>query len=484
MNMKKESVVIYPPKDSDSHMIKRKKSEIKKIEDAKKISIKEAGAYSLMDGFGLRYITPYALAVGANNTQIGFLSSLPSLLGNLSQLFTLRAMKIWSRRKIVFSAVLGQAIMWLVLLLVGVFYFVLNFKKQAPNLVILIYTILILFGAFGGPAWQSWMKDLVTTESGIYFGKRNKIALSIALVCMLIGGFILDYFKQTKIFVGFIILFLIAFIGRLISAYLIKNQYEPRFKHEEKYYFSFFAFIKRMRHNNFGKFVIYYALISFSVNITSPFLAIYMLKDLGFSYSYFMIVNLASVITTLFFVGLWGKFSDRYGNLKTINITGLIITIFPLLWLASIFLKSTTGVFIYLIIIELISGMIWAGFNLAAGNFIYDAVTRQRMAICTCYFNIISGLGVLLGATLGGFISSLETNIIGFSPLLFVFLLGGITRIIIYFLMNSQIKEVRKIKRLKFHEHITNRISRISNKITMFDSSKRFFESFGLNLEK
>ena len=80
-------------------------------------------------------------------------------------------------------------------------------------------------------------------------------------------------------------------------------------------------------------------------------------------------------------------------------------------------------IFIYLLIIELVSGMIWAGFNLAAGNFIYDVVTRQRMAICTSYFNIISGFGVLLGATLGGILSSHKVNIFGLHPILFVFLL-------------------------------------------------------------
>jgi MFS family permease len=75
-----------------------------------------------------------------------------------------------------------------------------------PNLIIIVYTLLILFGAFGGPAWISWMKDLVTADSGKYFGKRSRIATLIALICMFIGGFILDYFKQTHIFIGFIIL--------------------------------------------------------------------------------------------------------------------------------------------------------------------------------------------------------------------------------------------------------------------------------------
>lgn len=52
-----------------------------------------------MDGAGSRYITPYALAIGANNTQIGLLTSIPSLLGNLSQLFTSKIIEKTSRKK-------------------------------------------------------------------------------------------------------------------------------------------------------------------------------------------------------------------------------------------------------------------------------------------------------------------------------------------------------------------------------------------------
>lgn len=484
MGNKKEPNLIYPPKIYPSCITKKSESKTKKIEGAKKISVKDAGAYSIMDGFGLRYITPYALAVGANNAQVGLISSLPALIGNLSQLFTIKAMKKWSRKKIVFLSNLLQAIMWLILIVAGSFYFIFDFKSQTPGLVILIYTLLIVFGAFGGPAWTSWMKDLVTVDSGKYFGRRSRIATLVALICMFIGGFILDYFKQTHIFIGFIILFFMAFIGRSASAYFTKRQYEPKFKNEDKYYFSFIQFIKRFHKNNFGRFVIYYALVSLAVNITSPFLAVYMLQNLKFSYIYYMAISLVSVITTLLFVGLWGKFSDKYGNLKTMNITGSLIPFLPLLWLGSIFFNNTDSIFFYLLIVESFSGIIWAGFNLAAGNFIYDAVSRERIAICTCYFNIISGAGVLIGAMLGGFISSSNFNFFGLSPILFVFLLGGIARLLIYFSMNSKIKEVREVKYFHVQKHITDHINEIGNKIIDINSYSKFFEAIGMNLEK
>ena len=69
-------------------------------EKTRRLSVKEAGIYSVSDGFGFRNVSPYALALGAGNTAIGLLSSLPSLIGNFSQLFTARLMRKYSRKQL------------------------------------------------------------------------------------------------------------------------------------------------------------------------------------------------------------------------------------------------------------------------------------------------------------------------------------------------------------------------------------------------
>ena len=58
------------------------------VRKAKKTSIREGSAYTISEGFGIRNITPYALALGASNTHIGFLTSLPTMIGNFSKLLT------------------------------------------------------------------------------------------------------------------------------------------------------------------------------------------------------------------------------------------------------------------------------------------------------------------------------------------------------------------------------------------------------------
>jgi len=447
-------------------------SEKEKINKTKVISIKQGSAYGVSDGFGLRYITPYALSLGATNTHIGFLTSIPSLIGNLSQLFTPKLIERYPRKKIVFYSILLQSLAWLFIIFIGSLFFIFELNsKIAAFLLVIIYTLLVLFGAFYGPAWNSWMKDIVKEKSGKYFGTRNRIIGTVALVSMLIAGFLLDYLKSSRLFLGFIIIFGIAFLSRSISAFLILKKYEPELKLEKEYYFSFWQFLKKMPKNNFGKFVIFVSVMQFATAIASPFFAVYMLKDLSFSYIKWITVTISSSLAALIFMPLWGKFADQYGNLKVIKLCGFLIPLIPLLWLISYF--EIPNIFYYLILIEFFSGFVWAGFNLSAGNFIYDAVTRQRMALCVAYFNILQGIGVFIGASLGGIVSSNNFSLFALSPLLTIFLLSGILRFAAVSIFSTRINEVKDVKKFGINE-AKERFSTLT--------PKRFWKSLDLNL--
>jgi len=433
-------------------------------ERTKKFSVREAVTGSIMDGSGSRYITPYALALGASNTQISLLTSIPSLLGNLLQLLTSRAIEKYSRKKIIAIGIFLQALMWLPMLGVGYFFF----YKQLGNgisssLMIVFYTLFIIFGAFLSPAWNSLMKDVVGKETGGYFGRRNKIAGAVSLCVMLVSGFVLNHFQGiSNVFIGFLILFGVAFVSRLASGYLITKHYDPELKLEKGYYFSFWQFVKKIPQSNFGKFSVFISLIMFATAIASPFFTVYMLRDLKFNYGIWTLISISGSVSALLFMPMWGKFADRFGNLKVMRLTGIFVPLVPLLWIpTAIFAKiSLTAVVIYIFIEEFISNLIWAGFNLCYVNFIYDAVTRQRLALCIAYFNILNGIGVFIGATLGGLLASLNLSFFGMNPLLFIFLLSGIARFIVYVIMMPRIKEVREVQKYEKGE-IKKEITRV-----------------------
>ena len=438
-------------------MTNLKKSEMtekeiqEKIEKSKSYSLKDAAAVNATVGFGDNFISPYMIAMNARDNQIAALTSIPNLIAPLAQLFTSKAMEKYSRKKIFGISILIQALIWIPIILVSLLF--LRDIRYAPMLVVIFWAVYAAFGNFAGPAWSSWIGDLVKKEeSGRFFGLRNRIGGIIALVSMLIGGFILDKFEllskitntQIWTFAGFAFIFLLAMTFRLISRYYVLQQYEPEFKFEKEYYFSFFEFIKKASTNNYGRFSIYVALIVLTTNIAGPFYAVYMLKVLNFSYTQFVLVNVAATIASLMFMPIWGRFADRFGNIKTLKITGFLIPIICFLWLVS---PKFTWFFYLILAANFFSGFAWAGFNLAAGNFVYDAATPQRRSLCVAYSSVLNGVGVFIGATVGGILAShLPTNVFMIHKLMFISLISGIARYLISFIFLPKIKEVRTVE--------------------------------------
>lgn len=422
------------------------------IERSRKYSLKDSASVNATVGLGDNYISAYAVALGASPAHIGLLTSIPNLIAPLAQLATSKSMEKNTRKQIFSKAILIQSLLWLPIILVS-FLFLKNIT-YAPILLVIFYTVYALFGNFAAPAWVSWMGDLIDPkEAGKFLGLRNKIGGITGLVSMIIGGIILDFFKHqaeitTKIyfaFIGFGIIFFLAMAFRLLSRHFVLKQHEPHFRFEKDHYFSFFQFIKKIPKSNYGKFSLYVALIVLATNIAGPYYTIYLLRDLKFSYIQFMLISVSSAIATFVFISKWGKFADKHGNVQMLKITSLLIPIICFLWPITAFLP-VQYIFPFLLVINFISGYAWAGFNMAAGNFVFEAATPQRRGLCSAYSSIMNGLGVVVGATIGSILVT-HVNVSFINVILFVSLISGVARYSVFFFMQKSIKEIREVKK-------------------------------------
>jgi len=423
--MKKE----VEEKDFQEHEIKKSLS----------YSTKDGVASTITGNAGDNFVSAYAVALGATNFQIGLLSALPNLLP--VEIFTTKLIGKISRKKIVVSGVMGQIILLLLMATLGFFMF--KSTAMAATLLIVLFTLYASTGLFISPAWNSWMKDLTEKiEIGKYFGVRNRIFGIVGLITLIIAGIVLNEFKKLNIvFYGFALLFVVAALARTISRGYLKKQYEPKLKLKKESYFSFWQFVKKAYTNNYGRFVIFIALINLATTISGPFFTPYLLNSLKFNYITFTIINLViSALAALLTMPLWGKFLDKYGCVATMRISVWAIPVIPLLWLIS---PSPY----WLAVVQIFSGTMWAGFNLAAGTFIFHAVTKERMNLCVAYSSILNGVAIFFGAIIGGILASL--NIKFMNVFLFVFFVSGIVRIIIISVFFPLIKEVRQVKSSK-----------------------------------
>ena len=168
-----------------------------------------------------------------------------------------------------------------------------------------------------------------------------------------------------------------------------------------------------------------------------------MLKELGFSYTVFMIITVSQTVFSLLILSFEGNFSDKFGNYRMILFSSILISAVPFLFLLS-------GSPYYLIfVVQLVAGIGWTGFNLASGNFIYDLVTPPKRGIAVSYFNLLSGMGTFLGAIVGAVI--IQYMSISFMNIfLFIFLVSGIARVLVCIIMLPKMNEIRKVE--KFDE--------------------------------
>jgi MFS family permease len=388
---------------------------------------------SIMMGLTLNYVIPFSLVLGAKNIEVGLLNALPQFFGSIFHLKTADIVEyVKSRLKIITIFVFLHSVSYLLILsifLVPKHYRVLSF--------IFLTTVSSIFSSIVGTVWLSLMSDTVEKERyGEYFAWRGKVLGIINLVASFIAGIFLGIIKNK--FLGFITLFFLAGISRLISGYFISKMEDVPIKFLPEKKFTYWQFIKRVKESNFVKYVLFVSIFNFSVYVAAPFFNVYMLRELKMSYYEYTFVTLSSAISGLFFLPFWGRVADRIGNVKIIKITSVLICFVPILW---IFSKNL----FYLILINAFSGYIWAGFNLATVNFIFDVASQEVRTRCVGYFNFTNGIFICLGTLASGYLATHLPILFGNSKLLTLFVFSGMLRFFTVYFFHNKFYEIRRV---------------------------------------
>jgi MFS family permease len=407
-----------------------------KVKKSLRFSILDGSALAAMLGLTMSYITPFALVLKATTAQIGLLTSFPNLVTAISQLaapgLTIRA---GNRKNITLPMIFVHALMLIPILLIP---FV--FKSAQVWWLIGFVTLGSVFGSIANPAWGSLMADLVPVRlRGRYFGLRTRITVIVTLVFSFIGGGILEIFSG-NILVGFSILFGGAAVCRFLSFYFFSRMYEPPMAKEAEDEQSLFSIFRHAGSTNLGRFSLFVALMYFATNLASPFFAVYMLQDLNFSYTAYIINVSFYSIAVLAVQNFWGRRADWAGNMRVIQITSLLIPFVPLIWLIS-------NNMYFLVLAQIFSGFCWGGFNLVSVNFVYDASETANRTKYIAFFNAMSGLALCLGALAGGYLIPHLPEIRG-NRFLTLFLISGVLRLVITLIFLRLIYEVRRVPRI------------------------------------
>ena len=426
----------------------------KKIDKSLDLSIREGSAASVSAGLGLSYLSPFALLLNATATQMGILHAIISLLPSLVQLRVTMLIRKFSRKKIVLTAIMLRILTWVPIILVGVLFYI-GMPHMSWALIVLI-GVAYSFSAIANPAWFSWMGSLVPEHRrGKYFSRRNRIAGFFGILTMIIGAIVLDGTKRVGAnlgdvigftLLGFGFIFVLSMIARIWSWLLLRKQYEPRLKVRKKDYFTFKQFLGKIRTTPFGRFCLFRFFFSFVVAVAGPFWVVYMLRDLGFSYVWYMAITVSAVVFQLMFLPLLGKFSDRFGNVKLMRVCSWMIATTALFWVLSSFIGNGLVLKLYLLFVPgIIGGFGWAGYNLAVNNYVYDAVGSRKRSFGLAYMNLMVGAGMFLGASFGSLLAWADVSFM--NSMVFIFAISMVGRGIVSMFVIRLLREVRSVKK-------------------------------------
>ena len=422
--------------------------------------VREGSLDALKIGAGETYFGAFGVFLGGSPLQIGALATLPPLIGSMAQVFGMRlAEQVRSRRETIAKCIRVQAALCM---LFGSVAFVFSSSWWALSALIGLVAVYHVTIGLIAPLWTSLIGDLVPpTARGEFFGYRNKwMSICTFMSVVAAGELIYAFTNHGYEAWGYLIIFMVAAFSRWASGRAFKLVPDPAIHIPEHSKFSFWQFISRAKQSNFVRFVLFVSSMNFATAIAGPYFAMYMLNDLNLSYREYMVVVSAMVLVQFAVMRSWGKLSDQFGNRKIMSICGALLSVNPLLWLVS-------SNFCWVIFIQLYSGLFWAGFNLAAANFVFDAVTAPKRARCFAYQSIINGSLVFIGSAIGGYAANHlphEFNAslavwVNESKFLSLFVVSGLLRALVMVFLFPTFSEVRKVQKARGYQILVRVVS-------------------------
>ena len=236
--------------------------------------------------------------------------------------------------------------------------------------------------------------------------------------------------------------FFLGFIFGLVSYFYLRKIPEISYKKIEPRKINVLETIKKFkRYSNFKPFTMHMALISFAVNIASPFFTVYMLNIMKIGYEWYGIVIASEILTRIIMMKYWGRLSDKFGDRTIMSLCNILIIFYPLFFL---FAKNQ----FHLIMISIFSGIAWSGFDLSTFNYLLDVTPPEKRPSYIANYKMVVGIALFLGPLSGGFLSQYisGSSFFWLSGLQIVFLLSFILRGAVTAYGLPKLREVRAQK--------------------------------------
>lgn len=394
------------------------------------------GVWGQTVGIGTAVFTGYLLHLGADESYIALLTSMAYLLGVVQVLSSSWAARIRRRKRFViavgFIEIFFRSSLPLVPLL-----FASHLRLEA---LIFLVGAGLLCGHVVAPFYNTWVANTVPESIRARFTSRQTILSTIAamLAGIAVGSFI-DGFQAEQKQSGFDIIFLCgAAFGWFGYLALTRAPHVPPPEEETVTTEPTPSLLEPLRDRNFRRAVLFYGVWTFAIGIGGPLYSVYMLDQLGISYTWISIFNALFMITSIAGYRFWAGLVDRFGSKPVLQILMVPATFIPLIWVFN------TPTFYWFVPVALcVSGLLFSGILVAVTPLLYGLVPAgsQRphyLATWSASVNLLGALGPAASAVLVRNLDGITVQMGGLTitHLQMIFLVSAACRIPALFLLS------------------------------------------------
>ena len=185
-----------------------------------------------MVGLGELYLGACAVSLGAKDTWVALLTTIPLFLGSCAQTVTPVLIDRTGKRRLWYMAgAIVQTLTWIPMITA-------LFVSKTVGFWLLLGGFVLYYVAlqFSLPAWLSVMGDLVSPVTrGRYFGRRTAICILLQFISGTIAGLGLWIFKKNGLEPwGYATIFSGAMLARWSSTYFLGRMVEPAYTPREE----------------------------------------------------------------------------------------------------------------------------------------------------------------------------------------------------------------------------------------------------------
>jgi len=359
-------------------------------------------------GSGL--LAAYAIALGANNTQIGLLAALPFLFMPL-QLITVAVVERVRRRKLI------AVPLWIVAQSIWVPIALIPIMSEAPSGTA-VSMLLLLMGlrsaavAMQNAAWNSWLRDLVPAASmGAIFANRLKYANIAAMGFGLGAALFVDYWKSSRGVEDELLGYTLALLAGSVLLGGVSEIFrslipEPKMADPVGERMSIYqTLIEPFQDGTYRPLMIFMFLWNLTLHLATPFFAVYMLQRIGLPVSAVLGFSVISQVFNVMFLRFWGPTVDRVGNKAVLGVSASLYLFVILGWTFTTLPDRHALTIPLVIFLHILAGAAAAGANVSTGALPMKMAPPTKATAYVAALSVLANLGAGIGPLIGGFLA-------------------------------------------------------------------------------